>query len=169
MNLQHLVTQLYVQGHAILTLVEGLTDERVRWKPGPENWSVLEVLSHLVDEEIHDFRRHLDHILKTPDQPWPEIDPQGWVIQKQYNQRPLDETLAHFKTEREASIAWLKALSDPHWDAYVEFTWGRLTAGDMLASWVGHDLLHLRQLIELRYQLTANFCQPHSLDYAGKW
>ena len=24
--------------------------------------------------------------------------------------------------------------------------WGRMRAGDLMASWVGHDLLHMRQL-----------------------
>lgn len=169
MDKQQMITQLEGQGQAILILADGLTDEEVRWKPNPSSWSLLEVLNHLVDEEIHDFRRHLEHILNTPYQPWPEIDPQGWVTLRKYNQRNLVETLANFKTERIASIAWLKTLSNPNWDTYVEFSWGNLSAGDMLASWVAHDVLHLRQLIELRYQLAANFSQPYSLDYAGKW
>jgi hypothetical protein len=39
----------------------------------------------------------------------------------------------------------------------------------MLASWLAHDLLHLRQLIELRYQLTKSNSTPFNVDYAGKW
>jgi len=127
MDFRYMVTQLEVQGQACISLAGGLTDEAVRWKPNPSSWSVLEVFNHLIDEEIYDFRTHLEHILNTPDQPWPEIDPQGWVTQKGYNQRQLDKTLARFETERKASIAWLKTLTDPNWDAFVEFSWGKLT------------------------------------------
>jgi len=169
MEKQEMITQLDVQGQAILILMRGLTEEALRWKPNTSSWSMLEVLNHLVDEEIYDFRAHLEHILHTPNQPWPEIDPQGWVTQKQYNQRLLDESLANFGSERKASITWLKTLSEPNWESSVEFSWGNLSAGDMLASWVAHDLLHLRQLIELRYQLRDNFSQPFSVTYAGKW
>ncbi len=69
--------QLKAQGEAILQLAEGLSLEQARWKPDEKSWSVLEVLNHLVDEEVLDFRRHLDHLLHTPDAPWPEIDPQA--------------------------------------------------------------------------------------------
>ena len=169
MEKQEMIIQLDVQGQAILILMRGLTEEALRWKPTTSSWSMLEVLNHLVDEEIYDFRAHLDHILHTTNLPWPEIDPQGWVTQQQYNQRPLDESLANFESERKASIAWLKTLSEPNWKSSVEFSWGNLSAGDMLASWVAHDLLHLRQLIELRYQLSAKFSQPFSVTYAGKW
>jgi hypothetical protein len=39
----------------------------------------------------------------------------------------------------------------------------------MLASWLAHDLLHLRQLIELRYQITISRCDPYRVLYAGEW
>lgn len=169
MDLTYMITQLKVQGQACVSLAGGLTDEAVHWKPSPTSWSVLEVINHLVDEEIYDFRTHLVHILNTPNHPWPEIDPQGWVTQKGYNQQNFEKTLMVFNDERKTSIAMLNKLSEPNWDAYVEFPWGKLTAGDMLASWVAHDLLHLRQLIELRYQSTAHVSQPYAIEYAGQW
>ena len=46
---------------------------------------------------------------------------------------------------------------------------GRLSAGDMLTSWAAHDLLHLRQLVELRFAYLARQARPYSLDYAGEW
>jgi len=169
MEIQTACNQLNTQGQAILNLAGGLALAQARWKPDSDSWSVLEVLNHLVDEEVLDFRRHLDHILHTPDQPWPEIDPQGWVTSKHYNERQLEETLAAFAAEREKSIAWLQSLGVPNFDSVVPMPWGNLSAGDMLASWLAHDLLHLRQLIELRYALTQDASAPFSVEYAGGW
>jgi hypothetical protein len=169
MDLQKARTQLKTQGQAVIALATGLTTEEAQWKPSLESWSVLEVLNHLVDEEIYDFRAHLDHILHTPERPWPKIDPQGWVTQRHYNQQNLDDTLLRFEAEREKSLNWLAELPAPDWNAAVTQSWGTLSAGDMLASWVAHDLLHLRQLVELRYQITKTANQPYQPDYAGKW
>lgn len=169
MNLENAVRQLDQQGKVISSLGTDLSDEQARWKPAPEDWSILEVLNHLVDEEKLDFRRHLHHILSTPDEPWPKIAPQDWVVEKNYNQQSLAQTNDNFKSERKKSLEWLKSLGDPEWSKSIELSWGKLSAGDMLASWLAHDLLHLRQLIELRYQLTKSSSTPFSIDYAGKW
>ena len=151
------------------SLGSGFSQPEARWKPNSESWSVLEVLNHLVDEEILDFRRHLDHILHTPESPWPIIDPQGWVTEKQYNERDLDTTLTQFKAEREGSLAWLTELGTPNLESTVSMSWGSLTAGDMVAAWLAHDLLHIRQLNELRYQITIARCEPYRVLYAGEW
>lgn len=169
MDLEFAISQLQSQNKAILSLAEGLSIEQARWKPQSEDWSVLEVLNHLADEERLDFRRHLDHILFTPDYPWPEIAPQAWVIEKKYNQHRLDQTLNDFKFEREESLSWLSGLNNPNWDVVVQLPWGKISAGDMLASWLAHDLLHIRQLVELRYQLTLAKSLPYRVAYAGKW
>jgi hypothetical protein len=169
MHIRTACTQLESQGQAIITLANNLSNDEACWKPDPDSWSIIELLNHLVDEETLDFRRHLDHILHTPNQPWPEIDPMSWVTAKHYNQRHLDETLSNFKTERAESLTWLVALPHPNWDAQVTLPWGTLTAGDMLASWVAHDLLHLRQLVAIRYWLTAAASRPYQVGYAGKW
>jgi len=169
MDLNKTIVQLRHQDIAIRSLGAEITEEKARWKPDADGWSILEVLNHLVDEEVYDFRRHTEHILFTPDQPWPEIDPQGWVTERAYNQRSLAVTLKNFKNEREKSLAWLGELTDPNWESKVTFHWGSLSAGDMLASWLAHDLLHTRQLVELRYKLTASGSQPYDVEYAGKW
>jgi len=169
MDLQNACSQLKFQGQAVISLATGLTTEEAHWKPNPKSWSVLEVLNHLVDEEIYDFRAHLDHILRTPEQPWPKIDPEGWVTLRHYYQQNLDDTLLRFEAEREKSLTWLAGLPAIDWDAAVTQPWGTLSAGDMLAAWLAHDLLHLRQLVELRYPITKAANQPYQLNYAGKW
>jgi hypothetical protein len=155
------------QAETIRALVQNVSDEQAVWRPSPDAWSVLEVVNHLYDEEIEDFRAHLDHILHHPVQPWPPIDPQGWVTARQYNQRQLGESLDNFLREREASLAWLRGLTSPNWEAACEAPFGTITAGDMLASWVAHDLLHTRQLVELHWAYVVRLAAPYRVDYAG--
>jgi hypothetical protein len=168
-DLDQLTTQLARQVAAIHALVRDVPDEQARWKPSPNDWSILEVIHHLYDEEIEDFRAHLDHILHHAGQPWPRIDPGGWVTQRRYNQQDPAGMLAKFMAARQESLAWLHSLEAPDWDAAFAMPWGSLTAGDMLASWVAHDLLHLRQLVELQYAWTQQAVSPHSAEYAGEW
>ncbi len=169
MELNKICEQLENQRDAVLLLTAGMDERQARWRPEDERWSVLEVINHLVDEDVEDFRCHLDHVLHTPDQPWPEFDPQGWVVNRKYNHRVLEDSLSRFREVRTQSIIWLQGLASPDWDTAVRMPWGLLTAGDVLSSWLAHDLLHLRQLVELRYQLTGNACDPYRLAYAGQW
>lgn len=161
---------LTASGAAIAELARGITPEQARWKPAPNQWSLLEVFCHLYDEEREDFRLQIDLTLHKPDQSLPPIDPQAWVSTRAYNQRDLPVVLAQFLAERQQSLVWLGALHAPNWDAPVMSPHlAGLRAGDMLASWVAHDLLHIRQLNELRYQLVAQAFAPYSPEYAGEW
>lgn len=170
MDLDRYVASLEATAPMIAALVRDVPDERARWRPSPDDWSVLEVVNHLYDEEREDFRARLDLTLHHPDRPLPWTDPQGWVSARGYNQRDLGESLARFLAERRQSLAWLRSLTDPDWSRRANHpALGALRAGDFLASWAAHDLLHLRQLTEVRYQALAARTAPYSVDYAGPW
>jgi hypothetical protein len=150
-------------------LAQSVSAQQARWKPDAASWSILEVINHLDDEEREDFRVRLDIILHQPDQPWPPIDPEGWVQERSYNERDLDTSIRNFLAERQRSIVWLGNLASPNWDARYEAAFGSVQAGDMLAAWVTHDQLHLRQLIELHRAYTVQLVAPYRVDYAGPW
>jgi hypothetical protein len=169
MNVEHLTAQMAHTAEAIRDLVQGVADEQARWRPEPAAWSILEVINHLYDEEREDFRVRLDGLLHRPDQPWPPIDPEGWVTERQYNQRDLGQSLNNFLQAREESLVWLRDLAAPHWQTAYEAPFGRITAGELLASWAAHDILHLRQLIELHWAWTVRVVRPYKVDYAGRW
>jgi hypothetical protein len=169
MNLESSMALLAQHAQAISQLARHVSPEQARWKPAPESWSLLEVVNHLYDEEREDFRVRLKHILDhAPGLP-PAIDPQGWVTARRYAERDLPNSLEQFMQEREVSLDWLRTLAAPDWEAGIEAPFGRITAGDMLASWVAHDLLHLRQIIELRYACHQAAAQPYHIAYAGDW
>ena len=169
MNLDHFTRQMDRQAEAIRALVQGISDEQARWRPSSGEWSILEVINHLYDEENEDFRTHLDLILHRPGEPWPSIDPERWVTGRRYNQREINRSLDDFLSARKDSLAWLTGLISPDWEATYDPPLGQITAGDMLASWVAHDLLHLRQLVELQRAYVVHLADPHGVDYAGPW
>jgi hypothetical protein len=159
--------QLKHQAQTIRHLVQGLTQDQAHWQPDPDSWSILQVVRHLVYEELWDFPFHLEHILLHPEEPWEEHGP----AKKAYTEMTLPAILAEFEAERAAAIDWLLQLpSHCAWEQPVAMPWGApLSGGDMLASWLAHDLLHIRQLVTLRYALTAAANRPHSVKYAGDW
>lgn len=170
MDADTLMAQLALNGERIAGLVAGVPAEQARWRPAEDAWSLLEVIGHLWDEEREDFRVRLNLILHDPAAAWPPIDPKGWVTARDYNGRELAAALQSFLAERAASLAWLRGLTAPNWDATVHTPWGwSITAGDMLAAWAAHDMLHMRQLIELHWAHTAQLAAPRTTIYAGEW
>ena len=157
------------QAVQIQALLADVGDQQARWKPDPESWSLLEVVTHLHDEEIEDFRSRLDVMLHQPDQPWSSIDPAGWVISRGYNQRKLSESLASYREERRKSIAWLRSLGAPDLTIQAPTPWGTMPIGDMFAAWIAHDLLHMRQLVEVKWAFLEKEFGEFNPEYAGRW
>jgi len=151
-------------------LVEGVSENQAAWKPDAKVWSILEVTIHLLDEEREDFRVRLGLILSDPSTEWPAIDPQGWVTERDYARKDLQESLLSFLEERQASLVWLRGLTAPVWTtAKIHPVAGSMMAGDLLVSWASHDLLHIRQLVKLHWDYVQHLAEPYASDYAGEW
>lgn len=152
----------------IESLVRGLGREEASWKPAEDKWCILEVMGHLLDEEREDFRVRIRLTLENPEAEWPPIHPSAWVTEREYAKRDLAATLDAWLEERAASLRWLEGQGGADWDRFREHPLaGRLAAGDLLASWAAHDLLHIRQLARLRYEYLSEIAKPWSPAYAG--
>jgi len=149
-------------------LVARVTTEQARWKPEPSKWSILEVVCHIADEEVEDFRRRLDLTLHHAGEPWPPIDPEGWATSRAYNQQDLTEAIGRFSSERTRSVTWLRRLGTHDLDlGYQHPKVGLIRAGDLLASWLDHDWIHIRQLTRLHHQWLVERARPYGTEYAG--
>jgi hypothetical protein len=170
MNLPEVINQLEAGATTIAALTRGVTPEQASWKPSPDAWSIVEVINHLYDEEREDFRQRVYLPLLEPGQPIPSIDPEGWVVERDYNSRDLSESLANFLDERRSSIQWLRELGDERWDTHLNHPhFNDLRAVDILYSWAAHDLLHIRQLNELHYAYLRTQAGSYIIGYAGDW
>ncbi len=168
-DMSDIIHRLSHNAEAIRALVTSLSDEQAEWKPDPDTWSMKEVMAHVYNEERVDFRQHIKEILSQPQQPWGGLQPEWLSVES------CHQALAGFLFEREASIAWLKELTVTDWDTIIQATFGpsnevlKLSAGDVLTSWVEHDYLHLRQMVEVLHAWNVKQSSPYSLDYAGGW
>ena len=170
MDLDRVLLRLMRNANIVTALTADIGAAQPRWKPSPDEWSILEVVNHLYDEEREDFRTCLDIILHRPDDVWPPIDPPGWAAERRYNERDLGDSLTRFLAERQASLHWLRSLNNPQWDNQSTHPAGYIiSAGDMLSSWLAHDFLHIRQLNELQYAYHVQNVVPYGVVYAGDW
>jgi hypothetical protein len=169
MDFEGLYAELAQGAETLKALVSGVTQEQAQIKPTPEAWSILEVVCHLYDEEVNDFRPRLDVMLNRPNDVPPPNNPQEWITERRYNEQDLGEMLGKFLEEREKSLAWLRTLEGANWEAPYTTPWRVMKAGDMFVSWVTHDILHMRQLVELRYARVLTLSAPYDVDYAGGW
>ncbi|MBL7943061.1 MAG: DinB family protein [Flavobacteriales bacterium] len=141
----------------------------MNWRISDGKWSLLEIVCHLVDEEIEDFRARVDHCLHRPEAPMTPIDPQGWVLSRKYSERDYAEMCARWKVERQQSLQWLNALHNPDWSScHHHPKLGEVSAFFFLANWVEHDYLHMRQILNLKHHFLAAHCSS-GLYYAGEW
>jgi hypothetical protein len=170
MEFKTLYQELVHSTEMIRALLAGIRQAEAQVKPSKSSWSILEVICHLHDEEREDFREHLDFILHRQDKDeWHPIAPQAWVKLRKYNQRNFKTMQRKFFSERERSLKWLSRLKNADWNITYKSKFGSMRAGDMFASWVAHDNLHLRQLTELRRKQIERIAKPFHIQYAGDW
>jgi hypothetical protein len=162
--------RLESSGTALAALLGGVTPEVARWREAPGRWALLEILGHLADEERFDFRARLEHLLAGRADAFAPIDPQGWVESHRYLDAAPEVALEDFLAERRHSLTWLRGLLDADLSrVHALPKGGVLSAGEVLASWVAHDLLHLRQVGRVLYARAAADAAPFGVAYAGPW
>ncbi len=168
MNHAKIIAHLRVNVDVFKYLFQNVSADQARWKPDKDRWSILEVVNHLYDEEKEDFRQRLELVLSDPKKPWPPIDPEGWVVQRGYNEKDFKQSLHKFFDEREMSLLWLNGLDSPNWQATHQHPrMGSMSAELILANWLAHDLFHIRQVTDLHFAYLAKVVKPVSLNYSG--
>ena len=154
---------------ALEALLEGIDGERLLARPDDKTWSILEVVCHLVDEEIGDFGPRLFSTLDSPTRAWDPFDPEALARDGDYRSRNIVTELGRFAELRSESVRVIRAIESPDWDrAYNHPRFGSISAGELMTAWSAHDALHLRQIAKRLLELAASD-GGYSHRYAGDW
>lgn len=164
-----IINQLALNSTVILSHFQSIDKGLLHYRPTPDSWNLIEVLCHLRDEEIEDWRTRLTCVLENPSVPPPPINPAAWVKERDYDSQNVETAMREFDKAREESIVWLKSLKDAAWtNIYAHPSLGNFSGYRYLHNWLAHDYLHLRQIIKLKYNYLSHN-SPEDLTYAGTW
>lgn len=53
----------------IIETVKGLSEEKIRWNPTEEEWSIMQIIAHIV-EAVPFWLSEIDHLIKSPGKEW---------------------------------------------------------------------------------------------------
>jgi len=129
-------------------LLDGLPDDWVRGDEGPDTWSPFDVVGHLIDGEEEDWVTRARIILDQGESV--EFEPFDRFRHLERNVgRTLTELLDEFERLRMGNLNDLRVLdlSEEQLElrgVHPEF--GSVTLGQLLATWVVHDMTHLAQI-----------------------
>jgi hypothetical protein len=96
-------------------LVEGIDDERLRRRPAPREWAIIEVVGHLADTEEQALAR-VRRILAEEDPVLEPFDQETLAEERHYIDLDLNQELDHLEQLRRQHVAVLEALDAPGWE-----------------------------------------------------
>jgi len=169
MNYSHIIKELETNATVFIGLFSGITPKQYLWRQAPEKWCLLEIVCHLVDEELEDFRARVERVLYHPQETLPPFNPVALVKERKYIEKNYNHTLNVLLEERAKSVQWLRSLENPQWEnAHLHATRGPMSAKLFLSNWLAHDHLHIRQIIKLKFDYLKHI-SGEDLTYAGPW
>jgi hypothetical protein len=131
----------------LVQMTSALPDAALDFRAAPTEWSVREILAHLVDDEMYVMRLRLERIVKEDNPQLTPHDEQRWYTTRNTTRDALAELLVDFAVQRAASLGIIGMLRESDWKREgVQPEYGRFTADGQLAMWAEHDTTHLRQI-----------------------
>jgi hypothetical protein len=129
---------------------------------GPGTWSPFDVVGHLIHAERTNWMPRVEHILQHGEGvPFPPFDREAMFGASRG--RSVEELLDTFARLRAESLERLNALNLSTGDLlrrgrHPEF--GPVTLGQLLATWVVHDLGHVNQAVRVMARQYADAVGP---------
>lgn len=152
---------------ALDALLSDVDDALWRGRPAPAEWSLVEIVCHLRDEETEDFGARV-RVVVGGGTAFVRIDPERWATDRDYQKDDPRAALAALKQRRRDNLAFLALADATKLSRGVDQPpLGTLSGLDLIAAWVTHDRLHLGQLVATLARLGADRWAPLRTEYAG--
>ena len=150
-QLDHAIDILRRTPATLRTLLQDLPDEWLRANEGPQTWSPFDIMGHLIHGEKTDWipraRMILEHGETRAFEPFDRF-----AMFEESKGKSLDDLLSEFERLRSETLRQLEQLNIApallsKRGRHPEL--GEVTLGQLLSSWVVHDLGHIAQIVRV--------------------
>ena len=151
-RIDHLIAA-YAYGPSLLeAAVAGIPEEELRFKPGPEHWSIHENVVHVADTDLVAAAR-MRYVIAEPGATLVSFDQERWAKVLDYRTQSLEDSLALLRAIRTATTDVLRRTPAAAWDQSGNTT----EAGPQTLAWIvehfaDHVPYHLRTIAKRRAQ-----------------
>jgi uncharacterized damage-inducible protein DinB len=148
------VIDRYEAGGGMLAYaISGLSPEQVTARPGPGDWSIAELVGHLLDADLV-YAERMKRVLAEESPVLQNFDENAWVARFGAGEIPLEEAAELFRSNRRWMARILRSCSESDFARTGRHTErGPLTLAELVATMVGHLDHHLRFLYGKRANL----------------
>ncbi|MBO7748528.1 DinB family protein [Paenibacillus sp. MWE-103] len=150
MQTQTLIDE-YGRGYELLrAAVDGLSEEELRFKPAPDEWSIHEILVHVTDSEVSSTSR-MRKVLAEDEPMLASFDQEAWTARLRYDLTDREEQLELFRLLRSGMKTLMGHLTPEEWrrvGVYPDLA--RFTFEELLGYRVRHIRGHLAQIERVR-------------------
>lgn len=130
-------------------LLTGIDDAAVT-TPGPEGWSVLDVVAHVTSVDPFTLRDRITAMIEQDNPVIPGIDEEETLNASGLRGQPLAELLEAFAAQRALSMELVRGLRESDFTRRGRHSVaGELSVADIVHHKAFHDLLHVRQIASL--------------------
>jgi len=163
LNLDDVVAILARTPASLTVLLEGLPESWVTATEGDDTWSPYDVIGHLIQGERTDWIPRARHILVGETRPFDPFDRTAQFTESRG--KSLSELLATFAGLRQENVAALVSMNLTSEDLSrtgLHPELGEVTLGQLLATWVVHDLDHAGQIARTMAKVYVDAVGPWS-------
>jgi uncharacterized damage-inducible protein DinB len=134
----------------LAALLDGVSADWAHRTDGPGTWSAYDIVGHLLHGEETDWLPRTRMILRHgTERPFEPFDREAMLAADPV---PVEALLEQFAAARRASLAEFSSLGlgpDDLARRGLHPDLGEVTLGQLLATWVAHDLTHIAQVGEV--------------------
>ena len=133
--------------------IQGLTDDELRHRPSPDEWSALEICCHLRDAAQEEGVR----VRRLVEEEGPTLEPydqEAWARERNYQGDDIRRVRTALRAFWGGLAYLLEGLTDEQWErGGTHPEWGAVTVRSRAELEVEHAQAHLEQLRGMRDQI----------------
>ncbi|HEV3165965.1 MAG TPA: DinB family protein [Isosphaeraceae bacterium] len=153
MSTTTLIDRYAAGGPLLLYAISGLSHEHESARPGPGDWSIAELVVHLLDADLV-FADRMKRVIAQDEPILQAFDHKAWVVRLDSQSMPVEEAVNLFVANRHWMTRILRKLPEAEFArSGMHSESGRKTLTELVVSIANHVDHHLRFLYAKRGNL----------------